>query len=139
MTSSKILLAVLIYLFESSKNKEAPIRFATLKAIIQLVEIAPKYVLFVEHVMVYFNEVAVLIKLANDDGRKMDSLRYYHLLISQYYVDYYATIASGIQDMLPIILDFYEYNLRRDLKVEEEAFRCLHIFLFCCFFGVHNN
>lgn len=125
-----MILAVLKYLFESSKDKDVSLRFATLKTIIQLVEVAPRYVLIGEHIMKYFSEVSTLIQNANDDGRKMDSLRLYYLMVNQYYVDYYSTIAMGIQDILPLILDFYQYNIKRELKVGETNYHFLDLFAF---------
>lgn len=107
------------YLFETNKGNDLVLYFSTLKAIIKVVEFAQQNVFMSADVMEYYPELQTFMKLANDDARKIDFLKLYCLIIGQYYIDYYHTVGVGIQEMLPTILDYYQYNAKQELKVRK--------------------
>uniref|UniRef100_A0A1A9WKS3 Serine/threonine-protein kinase ATM n=1 Tax=Glossina brevipalpis TaxID=37001 RepID=A0A1A9WKS3_9MUSC len=114
---------ILSYLFDTNNGDGH--NFNALKTIIKTIELSQEYVLLNADVMTYFPEIMNFIPAANDDSRKADVIRLYYLMISQNFVDYHHIICHDLQNIVPALCGFYQYNMQ--ITTKEMLFKSLLI------------
>ncbi|KAM7347211.1 serine/threonine-protein kinase tefu isoform 2-T3 [Cochliomyia hominivorax] len=90
--------------------------FASLKSINKTIELSHEYVQMSADVIAYFPEVKDFARKAKKDSQKADIIKLYYLMISQHSVDYHNVICNGIQDLLPIVMGFYQIDMKPETK-----------------------
>uniref|UniRef100_A0A1B0BG36 Serine/threonine-protein kinase ATM n=1 Tax=Glossina palpalis gambiensis TaxID=67801 RepID=A0A1B0BG36_9MUSC len=118
---------ILSYLFDTNNADDHTHRFAALKVIIKTIELSQECVLMNTDVMAYFPEVTNFVAAANDDSRKADTIKLYYLMVSQNFVDYHHTICHNLQNIVPALCGFYQYNMQ--IPTKEMLFKSLLISL----------
>ncbi|XP_005181014.2 serine/threonine-protein kinase ATM [Musca domestica] len=128
---------ILSYLFETNKGTDDLFRFASLKAITKTIELSHEYVQMSADVIAYFPEIHEFANRAIKDGQKSEVIKLYFLMISQHSVDYHNIICTDFQVVLPIIIGFYQYNMKAETK--ELLFKSILISLQALYPYIHQG
>ncbi|XP_037818798.1 serine/threonine-protein kinase ATM isoform X1 [Lucilia sericata] len=107
---------ILSYLFENNLESNNLFLFASLKSINKTIELSHEYVQMSADVIAYFPEVKDFARKAIKDSQKADIIKLYYLMVSQHSVDYHNVICNGLQELLPIIIGFYQIDMKAESK-----------------------
>ncbi|XP_065364298.1 serine/threonine-protein kinase ATM isoform X2 [Calliphora vicina] len=107
---------ILSYLFETNMDKNHIFLFASLKSINKTIELSHEYVQMTSDVIAYFPDVKDFARKAIKDSQKADIIKLYYLMVSQHSVDYHNVVCNGLQDLLPIIIGFYQIDMKAETK-----------------------
>ncbi|XP_046801392.1 serine/threonine-protein kinase ATM isoform X1 [Lucilia cuprina] len=107
---------ILSYLFENNLESNNLFLFASLKSINKTIELSHEYVQMSADVIAYFPEVKDFARKAIKDLQKADIIKLYYLMISQHSVDYHNVICNGLQELLPIIIGYYQIDMKAESK-----------------------
>ncbi|XP_014097138.2 serine/threonine-protein kinase ATM [Bactrocera oleae] len=116
---------ILSNLFEITIPGDEILRFEVLSCIVKTIELAVQHVHIQDEIVDYFPEIMPFARRANEDRKKSDVIKLYYAFISQLSIDYHHTICESLQDVLPILCDMYNLQLKPEVK---EKF-CISIYL----------
>uniref|UniRef100_A0A0K8UL82 Serine/threonine-protein kinase ATM n=1 Tax=Bactrocera latifrons TaxID=174628 RepID=A0A0K8UL82_BACLA len=116
---------ILSNLFEITIPGDEILHFEVLSCIVKTIELAVQHVHIQDEIVDYFPEIMPFARKANDDRKKSDVIKLYYFFISQLSIDYHHTICESLQDVLPVLCDMYNLQLKPEVK---EKF-CVSVYL----------
>ncbi|XP_054727235.1 serine/threonine-protein kinase ATM isoform X1 [Anastrepha obliqua] len=107
---------ILSNLFELTIPGDDILHFEVLSCIVKTIELAVQYVHIQDEIIAYLPEILPFARRANDDRKKSDVIKLYYFFISQLTIDYHHSVCESLQDILPVMCDIYNVQLKPEVK-----------------------
>ncbi|XP_067638113.1 serine/threonine-protein kinase ATM isoform X4 [Eurosta solidaginis] len=128
---------ILSYLFELRIPGDDILHFEVLSCIVKTIELAVQHVYVQDEIYEYLPEILPFARRANDDRKKSDVIKLYYYFITQLAIDYHHSVCESLQDILPILCNVYNVQLKPEIK--EIFFISIHSSLHAIYPDINNG